>query len=81
MNVLYFWNPKEGEVLQVAPQIFEGRKIPPKYYGMYCVDADYPRSDSSMRYGKFFSYGWAPVELFNFPKEFKTALLLLGIPV
>ena len=47
---------------------------------MECYAVDSSRAYPSTRYGKYKWDGWRHVPLKDFPKEFRTHLLLLGIP-
>lgn len=75
ISTIYFW---KNEQLH----IYKGDNDPDsiraaKFADCYAVDSGYEKE--TMRYGKYTEYGWGPVLLEKFPKEFRTNLLLLGI--
>jgi hypothetical protein len=71
----YFW---DGDEATHEPNTWS-MKIRDKHLGQFCVDMDESPWDSRMRYGKYSEFGWAPVPLKDFPKEFRVHLLLLGV--
>ena len=46
---------------------------------MECYAVDSSNAAADMCYGKYLKTGWQPIPLENFPKAFRTTLLLLGI--
>ena len=75
ISTIYFW---KNEQLHT----YEGDNDPDsiraaKFTDCYAVDSGYEKE--TMRYGKYTKDGWKHVPLEEFPKEFRTSLLLLGI--
>ena len=81
MSTTYFWDNKQ--LITVPEQIWLENCKP--YLDMFCVDG-YADADKGGRYGMFVSdvhkhrgYYWYDRPLAEFPKEFRTQLLLLGV--
>ena len=75
ITTIYFW--KNNQV-----HIYQGDNDPDSirdtnFTNCYAVDCGY--EITTMRYGKYFKRDWKPVPLEEFPKAFRTHLLLLGI--
>ena len=75
ISTIYFWKDKQlhtyqgdntGETIRTT-----------KFTNCYAVDSANAAVD--MRYGKYLKTGWKHVPLNEFPKQFRTTLLLLGI--
>ena len=78
MSATYFW---DGEQLIIAPDQVWLENCKP-YLDMLCVD-EYSLNASD-RYGKYIEddyrgLWWKNISLADFPKEFRTQLLLLGV--
>lgn len=81
MSATYFWDGKQ--LITVPEQVWLENCEP--YIGMYCVD-EYGNDESGGRYGMFCpdpksarGCYWGGRRLDEFPKEFRAALLLLGV--
>lgn len=81
MSATYFW---DGQQLIVVPEQIWLKNCKP-YLNMYCVD-EYGNAESGERYGMFRpdpealrECYWGGRPLAEFPKEFRAALLLLGV--
>jgi hypothetical protein len=76
-GVMYFW--EDGKLI-----ISEHPDWPAKN-ACFCVDGRYPTSEPEERYGRVkqelgkVHYSWVHLPLEQFPKEFRTHLLLLGV--
>jgi hypothetical protein len=79
MSVCYFW--KDGEVLIVNKRVSATEARNDFLTDLLCVDTFRETDSPHMRYGIYtFRNGWKPIPFENFPAEFKTHLLLLGVP-
>ena len=81
MSATYFWDGKQ--LISVPEQVWLENCKP--YLDMYCVDG-YRDDEKGERYGMFVSDAhqhrgcyWGSRHLDEFPKEFRAALLLLGV--
>ena len=73
MSTAYFWDG--SKVITYEGQCFTDNIKKEGYNNMLCVDT--VCIDPDMRYGKFNSNGWVPVDYSTFPPLFKSHLLLL----
>ena len=72
---IYFW--KEGTVHKYIGDNNTDTVCETEFIGCFAVDT---LCTLSMRYGKYLkSSGWEPIPIEQFPKKFRTHLLLLGI--
>lgn len=79
--LVYLWIPETNSIAEFDSDIVES--IPEKFLGNYCVDTHFINSDDH-RYGmwkrdSFEKVYWEHIPFNEFPSEFKTHLLLLGI--
>lgn len=80
-KLAYVWFSETNSIVEFNTN--EAQSVPKEFLGKYCVDTDSVNSDDS-RYGmwKGNSFGlvwWEHIPFNEFPSEFKTQLLLLGI--
>ena len=72
---IYFWKNEQLHTYQGYNDTDSIRAT--QFMDCYAVDPSY--AAASMRYGNYTRDGWRHVPLKDFPKEFCTILLLLGI--
>ena len=75
VSTIYFWKDEQLHTYQGDSDTDSIRDT--QFMDCYAVDSANAAAD--MRYGKYLKTGWKPVPLEDFPKEFRTTLLLLGI--
>ena len=76
MSAVYFWKDSKVVIVEGAVGLEDARLR--GLLRKLCVDTN---TDAvAMRYGFYSSTGWAPHPFEVFPKEFRTHLLLLGVP-
>ena len=75
ISTIYFW---KDEQLYTYQGYSDTDSIRDTQF-MYCYAVDSANAAADMRYGKYLKTGWKPDPLEDFPKEFRTVLLLLGI--
>ena len=75
VSTIYFWKDEQLHTYQGYSDTDSIRDT--QFMDCYAVDSGNTKVD--MRYGKYLKTGWKPVPLEDFPKEFRTVLLLLGI--
>lgn len=75
LSIIYFWKDKQVQVYEGHNDSLSIRDA--GFYHCFAVDSYSVSTD--MRYGKYFKRGWEHVPLEEFPKAFRTNLLLLGI--
>ena len=73
-STIYFWKDEQLHTYQGDSDTGSIRNT--NFTNCYAVDSGCEEAD--MRYGKYLKT-WKPVPLEDFPKQFRTALLLLGI--
>lgn len=76
ISTIYFWKNKQLHTYQ-GDNNAESIREKTKFTNCYAVDS--ANASANMRYGKYTKYGWETVPLEDFPKAFRTTLLLLGI--
>ena len=74
-SAIYFWKGKQVH-------LYEGDNtldtvLETEFDNCYSVDTS--TSDPDLRYGKYLNSGWEHFPIEEFPKDFRTNLLLLGI--
>lgn len=75
LSTIYFWKNKQLHTYQGDNN---GETIrTTKFTNCYAVDSANAAAD--LRYGKYLKTGWKHVPLEEFPKAFRTTLLLLGV--
>ena len=72
---IYFWKNKQLHTYQGYSDTDSIKDT--QFTNCYAVDSANAAVD--MRYGKYLKTGWKHVPLNEFPKQFRTTLLLLGI--
>lgn len=80
-ELAYIWMPEKNSIAEFNTN--EAESVPKKFLGKYCVDNNFINSGNS-RYGMWKKDSsplvyWAHIPFNEFPSEFKTQLLLLGI--
>ena len=75
ISTIYFWKNKQLHIYQGYSDTDSIRDT--QFTNCYAVDSGNAAAD--MRYGKYLKTGWKHVPLEEFPKAFRTHLLLLGI--
>ena len=75
LSTIYFWKDNKVHIYQGDGNTDSIRDT----QFTYCYAVDSANAEVDMRYGKYLKTGWKPVPLHEFPKEFRTVLLLLGI--
>ena len=75
ISTIYFWKDEQLHTYQGDSDTDSIRDT--QFMECYAVDSS--RAESSMRYGKYVKGMWRHVPLDEFPPEFRTALLHLGI--
>ena len=75
ISTIYFWKNKQLYTYQGYSDADSIRDT--QFTNCYAVDSSNVAAD--MRYGKYFKRGWIHIPLEEFPKAFRTHLLLLGI--
>ena len=75
MSACYFW--KNGQVLVIPGEVSGLQADWEDCLDLFCVDTN--TDELPMRYGQYRDIGWCYVAFCDFPKEFKTHLLLLGV--
>jgi hypothetical protein len=74
----YFW--KDGEVVEFFQLSYMENVREAGLENLFCLDV--LEKNPPQRYGYFHpTKCWIPVPLEEFPKEFLTTLMLLGIPI
>ena len=76
ISTIYFWKNKQLHTYQGYSDTDSIRDT--QFMDCYAVDSDC--AAVTMRFGKYTWDGWRHVPLNEFPKQFRTVLLLLGIP-
>ena len=75
ISTIYFWKNKQLHTYEGDNDAESIRDT--QFTNCYAVDSANAAAD--MRYGKYTKIDWEPTPLDEFPKEFLTTLLLLGI--
>ena len=75
VSSIYFWKDEHLHTYQGDSDTDSIRDT--QFMDCYAVDPGY--AAVTMRFGKYTEDGWRHVPLEDFPKEFRTHLLLLGI--
>ena len=75
VSTIYFWKNEQLHTYQGD----SGASSIKDTQFMECYAVDSSRAAANMRYGNYTWDGWRPVPLEDFPKAFRTHLLLLGI--
>ena len=74
ISTIYFWKDKRVHIYQGDNHGDSIRNT--EFIACYAIDTN---EIANMRYGKYFKTGWKHIPLEEFPKEFRTVLLLLGV--
>ena len=75
ISTIYFWKDEQLYTYQGYSDVGSIRNT----QFMYCYAVDSASAAVDMRYGKYVKGMWRHVPLDEFPPEFRTALLHLGI--
>ena len=75
ISTIYFWKNEQLHTYQGASDT--GSISRTQFTNCYAVDS--ANTAVNMRYGKYTKGGWKHIPLDEFPPEFRTALLLLGV--
>ena len=76
VSTIYFWKDEQLHTYQGDSDTDSIRDT--QFMDCYAVDSS--KAAANMRYGSYTRDGWRPTPLEEFPKVFRTHLLLLGIP-
>ena len=75
ISTIYFWKDEQVHT-------YQGNNTGESIRGTQftnCYAVDSVNAVADMRYGKYLKTGWKHIPLDEFPKQFRTTLLLLGI--
>ena len=75
VSIIYFWKNKQLHIYQGDSDTDSIKDT--QFMECYAVDSS--KAAANMRYGNYTWDGWRPIPLEEFPKAFRTHLLLLGI--
>ena len=75
ISTIYFWKNEQLHTYQGASDT--GSIKDAQFMECYAVDS--ATAFTETRYGKYTRRGWKHIPLDEFPKQFRTTLLLLGI--
>jgi hypothetical protein len=77
MSKCYLWDEVRRKVI-VTERLYQEEAAKQWYLNMFCVDDVH--SSPEPRYGKFNDKEWVHIRLCHFPAEFRTWLLIMGVP-
>ena len=75
ISTIYFWKDEQLHTYQGDNDAASIRET--QFMGGYAVDSS--NTATNMRYGEYTRDGWRHIPLEEFPKLFRTHLLLLGV--